>query len=180
MSRPAASRRANGFTLVEMMVCLVIAATLAALAVHRLRPARGRLSLRAALVKLESQDHLMRNRAKQSGRPGQLLFDLEQAEVTRIEANASGLEQSTPVLSSLDGPRVEQVRVMGTDASSDGRFRITCFGLGRTASYAVLVAAGEQRQWVVVSGLTGQFENIDDESQVRDIFQQANAGHDAR
>jgi prepilin-type N-terminal cleavage/methylation domain-containing protein len=180
MTPSAATKFAGrlGFTLVELMICLVITATLSAMAVTRLRPARGGLSLHAALATLEAQDHLMRDRSQRSGRPGELLFDLPQARVMRTEASASAPDRSTTIFSGPDGPRVEQVRVLGSERAPDGRYRITCFGRGRTASYAVLLAVGGQRHWVVVSGLTGQFESVQDEAQVQDIFNPIR--HDAR
>jgi hypothetical protein len=64
--------------------------------------------------------------------------------------------------------RVQEIR---TAASNEEKLvDIDFLSAGRSVSYAVLLAAGEQQQWLLVSGLTGTWETIDDSDQVNRIL----------
>lgn len=158
-------------------MCVVIVATLTALAVASLRASRRAGAMRAALVELEAQDSLMRDRARQGGRPGRLVFHLDAGSVTRVETSADGRERVFALPAFADAARVEQVRSAG-ERFDRGDARITCSAAGRTTSYAVLVAAGGKRQWVVVPGLTVALEAVGDEDQVEEILATLSAGRD--
>ena len=174
MARPAARARRRdrrAFTLVELMVCIVVLATLTALAAANLRAGRRASGLRSALVQLETEDQLMRDRSRLGGGEGRLVFDLDAGRVTRVEADAQGRERTVPLTAFPEAARVERVRTVGGRIDRS-EVTVTCSRAGRTPSYAVLVSAGGNGQWVLVIGMTGKTEMVDDEAQVEDIFRQ--------
>ena len=178
-------RRDRGLTLVETMSCIAIATALAAIAAANLRGGQDSIRLRSALVELQSHDHLMRDRARRWGDRGELVFNAETGRVTRVEPRREGPAQEIPLPEFADDVRVEKVLIAGDRDTDRDATRIVCSAAGRTNTYAALVAAGSERQWIVVTGLTGKFERIDDERRVADIFRMlgtlpAADGDDAR
>jgi prepilin-type N-terminal cleavage/methylation domain-containing protein len=173
-------RACCAFTLIEVMVCIVIAAALATIATASLRAGRRDATLRSAVLELQSQDRLMREHARQSGRPVELRFDLATGGMARREIDRDGGRVDVPVavFGGDDGAaRVEAI------ITSDGRaggetVRIGCSVSGRTPSYAALIACREQRQWILFVGLTGHSRIVQDEAELQDIF--PSTGHDAR
>jgi general secretion pathway protein H len=69
-------RHANGFTLIEMLVCLVILALVAGLASPLLSRARGDAAIKAASGEFATALREARNEAVATGRPGMVSIDL--------------------------------------------------------------------------------------------------------
>jgi len=166
------------------MSCIAIATALAAIAAANLRGGQDSIRLRSALVELQSQDHLMRDRARRWGDRGELVFSAETGRVMRVEPRREGQPHEISLAEFADDVRVEKVLVAGDRETDRDTTRIACSTAGRTKTYAALVAAGSERQWIVVTGLTGKFERIDDERRVADIFRMLGTspadGDDAR
>ncbi len=160
----------------EVMVCVLIASILASLVVASLSAARTKNSLPAALAILESQDRLARDRAARFRQPVLLHFDIQTGQVLRVESPPSGKARRTVILPGGQGAGVERCIILGESSSARERFDVECHALGRSASYAALVSANGQRQWVVVCGLTGEFSKVEDESEVHHIFGRSASG----
>jgi prepilin-type N-terminal cleavage/methylation domain-containing protein len=169
----------RGFTLIEVMACMLIAAALASIAVVNLQTDRPSRRLRAAVAELVSQDRLMRTRCQRLGHAGALVFDLEHGQAARVETDGDGRVSRTPLRTLGDPVRVEAVRTTAP-REDDREARVDCLSSGRTRTYAVRLACGERQEWLVVSGLTGAWETIDDEQQVENLFERLGAGDDAR
>jgi type II secretory pathway pseudopilin PulG len=157
----------KAFTLIEAMACLLIVALAMTIATVNLRAGRRDAGLEAAVVELQQQDRLMRDRSQRQLSPGELAFDLADGSATRSELSEKTTRRTR--LESLGATvKVKAVRSASGEVY-DNVFTIRCRG-GRTPSYAVLLAAGEKQQWLVVCGLTGAIEKVDDERKVSDIF----------
>ena len=157
----------KAFTLIEAMACLVIVALAMTLATVNLRAGRRDAGLAAAVVELQQQDRLMRDQSHGQFLGGELAFDLADGSATRSEAGEKGIRRMR--LQSLgETVKVKAVRATVGEAD-DNVFTIRCRS-GRSPSYAVLVAAGEKQQWLVICGLTGAVQKVDDERKVSDIF----------
>lgn len=170
MSRWTRKQSRKGLTLIEMMICFVILGILAAMAVPNLRASRRKIELRSALLELQRQDGLMRRNCRQLAVPGQLVFDLKTGQVKRVDAKSPGHPQEFQFTSLSGGARVEQVRTTSPRRMEQGVIRVDCGASGHTPTYAVLVSSGDSRQWIVVSGLTGKFESVDNDAAIQDIF----------
>jgi type II secretory pathway pseudopilin PulG len=170
---PPSSFRA--FTLIEATTCLVILGVVMAIAAVNLRGVRQEASLESAIVELQQQDHLMRDRARRLGTSGAMVFDWQAGGITRMEIGEN--ERRFPLSKFGESARVKAFRATSPH-HSDTAPAVYCVA-GRTPSYAVHVEAGGKEQWLVVAGLTGTFEKVNDERQVADIFTRL-ARHDAR
>ncbi|MDB5325527.1 MAG: hypothetical protein JWM57_1096 [Phycisphaerales bacterium] len=117
----------------------------------------------------------MRNHTRRDGMSGEMIFDTSNGQVTRSEPDSLADRYSLGTFG--DAAKVTAVRAT-TVAGENETFRIPCIS-GRTPSYALRVATDQKQQWLVVSGLTGVFEKVDDEQKVANIFAGL-ASHDAR
>ena len=74
------------------------------------------------------------------------------------------------------GFAIGRLLIGGQDATG-GSASVAVSRRGLTPSYAVLIEGpGGRRQWLLAAGLTGQMVRIDDERQLRDIFEQIGRG----
>lgn len=167
----ALSRRSKGgrnaFTLIEATACLVLLAVVIAVAAVNLRGHRREAGLEAAVVQLQQQDRLMRDRARRLGVAGAMVFDLQSGRVVRQERDGQH-ERNIPLEAFGQSAVVKDVRATHADWYDATAF-VPCV-TGRTASYAVLIEADGRQQWLLVAGLTGTFETVNDEPAVADIF----------
>jgi hypothetical protein len=153
----------------------VILGVVMGIAAVNLRGARRAAGLESAVVELQQQDRLMRDRSRRLGVPGAMVFDLRSGEVQRAELGEKTHHATLPKF----GESAKVTHLRATHAEGDDSVAAVHCTTGRTPSYAVRVEAGGRQQWLVVSGLTGTFEKVDDEQNVDDIFARL-ARHDAR
>jgi len=169
----------KGFSLVEITVVLVILGLAAGTVALNYRGPLRDLGLRDLAHQVVSFDRLTRVQAREQDRSLRLVFDLGANEVRRVETD--GLTERGERLVPSGDYRLEKVRV-GQVESTTGCTVVPCGRLGLTPSYAVsLRGPGGQQRWLVVSGLTGLVEELDDGKELAEIFASPpEAGNDAR
>jgi hypothetical protein len=115
-------------------------------------------------------DHLARQHAEQSGTAGSIDLLIGPSEVIRLQGISSN--GATP-LRLPSGVRIARLMMAGkTITLADyGEVNIPCSAMGLTPSYAVLLASGNDRRWIFVTGLTGQISSMNDEQQVEQVLQ---------
>ncbi len=158
----------SGFTLIETICIVLLMGLLAGAAM--LSFARPLRAARAndVVQQLIAFDAGARQLAKRSGRDVEIIIDLFEQQLTRREASDDAATSARLALPAA--LRIEQVR--STDAkTSDERVVIRCSPMGISRSYAVrLVGPGIDR-WLFVAGLSGQVTFVNDESQIKTMFQ---------
>jgi type II secretion system protein H len=149
-SRQIARRR--GFTLIEIAVCLVILALLAAVAVVSLHSLRYAAQLEDVVNRIGQLDRHTRDYAALYGRPSQLIIDLDK---NRFTANrAAG--QTTPGLRLPGAYELTDLWLPGRKIT-DGQLAVPYSAQGRTETFALRIAGpGDTYTWLIVAGMTGQ------------------------
>jgi len=142
-------RLSRGFTAVEMLAVLTLMAILAA-------------SAALSLV-----DRLARQQARRTARPVVLMIDVVDGSVTR---------DGDAVLRVPEGMSLERVMTLGA-AETPGPTEIPISASGFSPTYALLLRAGSQSQWLVVSSV-GSFARFDDDGTIDNEFEEQSR-HDA-
>ncbi len=161
-------RRASGFTLVELLVTLLLAALLATGTTLSVRAVLRDARLRDAVGRTIAFDALARDRARRLGQPLQLAFSAGTDHAARLSA-ASG-EAAGADLQLPPGVLIERVMTPG-DSADRAEVRLPCSPAGLTPSYAVLLSGGgDRRRWIVLAGMTGRTYVTQDDAEISDIF----------
>lgn len=173
------TRRASAFTFIEVIATLVIVALLAAavgLSSSRLfRSAR----LTDVCGRLAFADDLVRRYTARNHHPAQLLLDLDYGQVTtrrfREDVEEDGHHFSLP-----DGFEIQRL-VLPQQTAGSGQVTVPCSELGHTPTYALEVSGvsggswgsenSDQRQWLLIAGLTGQVVKVDHEQAIEALFE---------
>jgi len=140
---PAGER---GFTLLEMILVLVIAATVAAVAVPNLQPALANMQLRAATRDIASALRYARGQALSRGR--EAVFSLD---VDRHSYQVSGRRKDYTLPTSVQ----LGLFTAETELSSEGQGSIRFYPDGSSTGGRVSVEAAGKRRLVDVNWLTG-------------------------
>jgi hypothetical protein len=164
-----------------MFVLALTAALTAGVAVWLTGAAR-QAAARDVVGRLAAFDRLAREQARRSGRATWLVFDLNEGTVRR-DGGASDegdggddLDAATSTLHLPAGFRVVKLVIRGGGGGGtlvSGEVPVPLSGRGQSPSYAVMVAGGNQQQWLVVAGLTGRsLSGTDgvDEAEVDQLF----------
>jgi len=125
-----------------------------------------------ALGQVRALDSSARQFARRFNRPLEIVFDLSNQTVARRERDRVVFQASLP-----RGCRIEEVR-FATRSESIGEVSVECSGAGLSKSYAVHLVGSQLDQWLVFAGLSGQVSQLQDASQLDNIFPRA-ARHDA-
>ncbi len=174
----------RAFTLIEVTaVVALLAQTAGAVAWSMTEDARD--AARAdAVGQLAHADRLARLTAQRLGRPCLLRFDLDRRLVLRVVAGESEPRGGAAGRMLPPGWRVDRVvvprggalpgRVSGDAApvrADAGVVDVACSTGGRSASYAVALAGPDEgrRQWIMVSGLTGQVTPVNDQEEIDNL-----------
>jgi type II secretion system protein H len=174
----------HGFTLIEMLVVIALAALMATVVIVSLAGSYRAARTEDVAGQIAMYDRLAREHARRFGLAGRLVFDLGRGTVTRAAVEGG----DAPVLqrAALHLPsavRLSRVVTAG-GAASGGEVSIACSRSGQTPSYAIcLTGAKDEEYWVITAGLTGKTLRARDEREARDIFAAIAgnaAGDDAR
>lgn len=162
-----------GFSLVELITVLALAAVLAALASVSMAGAFRRATADDAIEQLVSYDRLARRHARQSGRAQRIVYRLD---APRPQARRTGPDGRQALASDLMLPPgfvLDALRTAGRRAGR-GDVVIACSRDGCTPTYALCVTgqAGESR-WVLFIGLGGETIRTNHERQVEQILAMA-------
>lgn len=147
----------SGFTLLEMILVLVIAATLAAVAVPNMGPAIARMQLRAATQDIASALRHVRGQAQGSGREAEFLLNVD-----RHFYQVTGRHKPYSLPSSV------KLSLFTADfLMSEGQGGIIFYPDGSATGGRVTLEAAGRKNLVDVIWLTGNIvvrEDIDDKS----------------
>jgi general secretion pathway protein H len=143
-SHPTTQR---GFTLIEMLVVLTIAALLVGLALPRLTGAQEKARLRTAAHQVATALRITRSLAMTRGRTEAFILDTANG---AFEAGPTAPPGRLP-----SGVRLALVTVTA-DQDNANQGRIQFFADGSSTGGGVLLAAGKTRSQVLVDWLTGR------------------------
>ena len=141
------------FSLIELIVVMLILAMLAGMAAYSMRGAVARQRLASGVERVQQFDLALRRSARAQ----------RKLAMGRIDRSGGQL-----LLKSPDGKtrrfrlpgrvEIESFRIAGRGSDST----ITARRDGSTATYAIQLAAGDARIWVLFAGGTGQVSRISD------------------
>ena len=145
MNRPRLIAQ-RGFTLIEMLVVLTVAALIVGIALPRLTGASEKAALRTAAHQLAAALRNTRSLAMTSGRTEAFVID-----------TANGAFRAGPT-APRQLPRGLQLALVTVRADRDGssQGRIQFFADGSSTGGGVLLASGKTRSQVLVDWLTGR------------------------
>lgn len=154
----------SGFTLIEIMLAVLLMALLASAAALSFSQPLKVARAQDAMELVRSVDQTARQISRRFGRPVSISFDLSRDSVARVEGSQQTYHAALP-----HGVRIRQVRTAGRRAS-DGEISIPCSALGISRTYAVHLSGSGVDQWMLVSGISGEFTTIKNEPQLDAIF----------
>ncbi|MBI1335792.1 MAG: prepilin-type N-terminal cleavage/methylation domain-containing protein [Phycisphaera sp.] len=175
--------RRGAFTLIEVMAVVVVMGLLACATAWTMAGTARRGNRDLARSRLVFADRLARVAGSRTGQRSTLDIDLDKQTITRTLTDTDGREVDRQTVTLPEGQRVERVLtveqpdeswVFADDgvvhADESGVVEIVYSRHGRSPSYAVLLSTGDEKQWVVFSGLTGQTDTQTDDKTVKNIF----------
>lgn len=158
--------RANGFTLIEIVVAVAIMALLATAAAFSFSRPLHRARAVEAIEQIRYLDSSSRDFARRFGRNVQIAFDLSENAIERREGTSHDATFSAQIASPL---RIEAVWTAGRRIN-DGEAIIPVSSLGISPTYAVKLSGPQGERWVVVTGLAGETATYSDDEQIQAIF----------
>jgi prepilin-type N-terminal cleavage/methylation domain-containing protein len=171
---PVARRKTSGgkpgFTLIEMLVVIALAALMASIVAVSLTGSYRSASVEDAAGRIATYDRQAREHARRFGIPGRLVFDLGRGTVTRAAIEGESMSETAGVLQLPTGVHIGRV-VTAQGTAAGGQIAVPVSRDGQTASYAVcLTSMKGQEYWIVTAGLTGRTLKVRDEREAQDIF----------
>jgi prepilin-type N-terminal cleavage/methylation domain-containing protein len=165
-----------GFTLLEVIVVLVLAALLATSAVISLQSATHAATVTELLERIKNFDRITRSAARSSGRSMQIHFDLSKDQLRRTDVVTMETVGST--LAWTSEVRVEQV-VLPQQSRGTPAMELRCSERGMMPTYVVKVSTSAGAEaWLLILGATGQTLESPNEREIREIFAQISNGND--
>lgn len=165
-------RWCGGFTLVELVACLIIVALLATVASVSLGGVRRVHEMGDVIDQLRLIDRLTREHAQRFDRAEALLFDLEVGRIQHLDqdgrANADGASSwALPAGFAFRG-----LRVQGGDWSTR-QVSVAYSAMGISPTYAVQVSSPGTSidAWLIFAGASGQFERVENQEVVDAVFE---------
>ena len=159
-----------GFTLIEMLVVIALAALMATIVAVSLTGSYRSARVEDAAGRIATHDRLSREYARRFGMSGRLVFDLGRGTVTRAAGDEGGSVGEGGGMELPSGVRLERMITAG-GASASGQVSINISRDGQTSSYAVcLTGVKGAEYWVVTAGLTGKTVRVRDEREAQNIF----------
>lgn len=164
-------RRPVGFTILELLVTLAIAALLSGIVALSIASQIHGAQMRDVVAVIADLDRSMRVEAMDFGRRGSLVFDLANGTLVRT-VDIEGKEQRAAHYTLPS--RLRLARYWRQGAASQGSrhvLRIPCTSDGHAPSYALALEDPRgERTYLVFAGLTGQMKEVDDVQSVEAIF----------
>lgn len=155
-----------GFTLIEVAVVVTLLALVGTMALLRFASPLRRVQLEADCHRAKEFDAAVRQEAVRTRQRASLIVDLDANELSWREA---GGNRSAGGSLSFLGANIERVRLTRREITR-GRVALTVSDDGSSPTYALLLASGPVRHWIVIVGGTGQVLEALDDHGVQEIF----------
>ncbi len=166
---------AQGFTLVEILVVVLIMGLLAGAASLVLLHSTKTASMEDAIRRVQYLDYITRHSARHSGQGKQIEFDIT-AGVVIARDESTSLAGSTQWFQQVKFPEKFQLErvwsATGDEAGQkEGVMQIPCSAQGYTPTYALqLLGAEQHRRWIIIAGLTGEMSECPDAQHIDDVW----------
>lgn len=165
----------RGFTLIELTAVLVILALLSSVVGLSLTSVGRQTTLREAVSAVADLDRSMRVECVNYDRRGELRFDSESGRVVLgIERDGEAVDVQAYQLPM--GMRLTSVQSLNSESVSQhgGSVVIPCDHRGQTPTYTFAIGVDGSRSHdhvlLVVAGLSGQVQEVQDESEIKNLF----------
>ena len=169
--------RCKGFSLIEITIVLLILAIAAATVTLRVQGPMHSARMRDVIGQIGQFDRLTRTYARQHDQPVLMMVDPSANRLSRLagcKCEPIGRPMELP-----DGFTIARL-VVGSRHVGAAAAAIQCSRRGFGPSYAILLEGpGDQRRWVLLTGLGGELLEPNDDSEVRDILAATAPGPDA-
>jgi len=159
--------RVRAFSLIELAAVLLVLAVVAAAVTLRVAGPMHRAGMNGLVAEIVSFDRLTRTWSVEQDAGARLVVDLSEGRLRRTDerGRAQGAAMEVP-----SGYRLGRVLVGGENRSG-GRTAVPVSRHGLARSYAILVEGpGRGQRWILMAGLTGQHEVLDDERKIREVL----------
>lgn len=154
----------DAFTLIELLIVIVIMATLASLAVVSLRGTMDRYLLSRAAETLERFDARARRDASTLRQPIRVAIDRNRKRLTIDSPGPSKAHYDLPHRVDIGKVRLSRRVTLGNS------FKIQYSREGVSPTYAVELRRGEMSKWLLVLGTSGQIVPLNNEGEVDAIL----------
>ena len=165
MTTKSRSPNRHAFTLIELVVVMLILATLAGLVAYSLGGVMDRYQMNRAIETIELFDARARRQAIRSRRPLETRIDRGR-NLLSIEPSA----RRSPATFRLPR-RVEIAEIrMGRTTVAGGPLQLGINRHGQSESYAIHLQRGSVQRWLVVLGTSGQIVALNDKGEADAIL----------
>jgi Tfp pilus assembly protein FimT len=151
--------------MIELLVVMLILATLASLVAFSLRGVVNRYQMNRAVEVIESFDAQARREARRGQQPLSTRVDRGR-NMLSIEASSSRSRTTFRLPRQVE---IAEIR-MGRRAVSGGPFELNINRHGQSASYAVHLQRGNADRWLVVLGTSGQIITLKEKGEADAIL----------
>ena len=159
-----------GLTLLELLVVIVILGLVTATVTVRLTASLGPAALEQSVAQFGFADKQLRGGARHTARHSRLELEIGASQlVCRFDATAADAGVNRAL---SNGVRITKY-LSANQELTYGTAAVQYDDRGASESFAIeLTAAGDRRRWLLVTGLTGQITEVNNESAAREILQQ--------
>jgi prepilin-type N-terminal cleavage/methylation domain-containing protein len=175
-------RSHRGFTLIELTAVLVILALLSSVVGLSLASLGRQTLLQDAVSAVGDLDRSMRNECMDYNRTGELRFDPDAGQIV-LNIERDGEDVDVQAYQLPVGMQIMWVRLAGNEGVNHAgqSIAVPCDHQGQTPTYAYAMKSASSNDSVpvikVVAGLSGQTQELTDESQVTDLFTELAGGN---
>lgn len=179
--------RNEAFTLIEVMVVVVLMGLIAVATVWSLAGHSRDASREEVIGRIAHADRLVRMGARRLGEPCVLRIDLDRQEMSRVVSDQGHERRASPTMKVSGAHRIDRVvtpkiavsvaaQQSGAETASaavaSGVVDIPIATGGWSASYALQLTAkdGDEKDWMLFAGLTGQMTRIKSEDEMDKVF----------
>ena len=153
-----------GFTMIEVMVVLLLAALLATAVMASFSGVRQRAQAREVIEEIELFDRFTRQECQKLGQSEQVVVDMSESQLSRVHPGGQQIQGTPLVLPS--NIKIDRAWV-GNQKAEYGQINLICSPQGLTPSYALhLVGPKTESRWLVFAGMSGQGVVVSNDEQM--------------
>ena len=159
----------RGFSLIELTAVLLIAALLAAAVSLSVRSAGNSMRADDVIERLVEFDDRSRQLTSTRHKPVKLVFELDKQ---RLSCVAGGSDEPPTGVWRIPADFEIEALLLKDQKITRGVGTIDCSSYGVTPTYALKLRHRSKKEfWLLFAGMTGQFQELGGEDQVREIFE---------